>query len=125
TVFAERVPLPTTMTSSDAGVSFHYNLPSNYGDVHVGVYNGESYQKVEVNDQKAFEFRGTVRPFATSLPALRGLRAHLVYYNDHYAADDERRRVMGNVTCEHQYLNAGFEYLGAKAQTLATAAHAP
>jgi len=122
TVFAERIPLPTTMTSSDAGASFHYNFPSNYGDIHVGVYNGENYQKVEVNDQKAFEFRGTVRPFATGLSVLRGLRAHLVYYNDHYAGDDERRRVMGNVTFEHQYLNAGFDYLGAKDQTLATAA---
>ena len=122
TVFAERVPLPTTMTSSDAGASFHYNFPSNYGDVHVGVYNGENYQKVEVNDQKALEFRGTVRPFATSLPVLRGLRAHLVYYNDHYAGNDERKRVMGNVTFEHQYLNAGFDYLNAKDQTLATAA---
>src|SRR6185295_7502053 len=59
TTFAERVPLPTTMTSSDAGVSFHYNLPSNYGDFHAGIYNGENYQRVEVNDQKAFEFRGT------------------------------------------------------------------
>ena len=59
TVFAERVPLPTTMTSSDAGASFHYNFPSNYGDIHVGVYNGENYQRVEANDQKALEFRGT------------------------------------------------------------------
>ena len=67
-MFAERIPLPTAMTSADAGVSFHYNLPSNYGDIHVGVYNGENYQRVEVNDQKAFEFRGTVRPFARSLP---------------------------------------------------------
>jgi hypothetical protein len=125
TVFAERIPLPTTMTSSDAGASFHYNLPSNYGDFHVGVYNGENYQKVEVNNQKALEFRGTVRPFATSLPVLRGLRAHLVYYNDHYAGNDERKRVMGNVTFEHQYLNAGFDYLSAKDQTLATAADVP
>jgi hypothetical protein len=124
TVFAERIPLPTTMTSSDAGASFHYNFPSNYGDVHVGVYNGENYQRVEVNDQKAFEFRGTVRPFARSLPVLRGLRAHLVYYNDHYAASDERKRVMGNVTFEHQYVNAGFDYLSAKDQTLATATDA-
>ena len=123
TVFAERIPLPTTMTSSDAGASFHYNLPSNYGDVHVGGYNGENYQRVEINDQKAFEFRGTVRPFARSLPVLRGLRAHLVYYNDHYAGSDERRRVMGNVTFEHNYLNAGFDYLSAKDQTLATAAN--
>jgi hypothetical protein len=120
TVFPERIPLPTAMTSSDAGASFHYNVPSNYGDIHVGVYNGENYQRVEVNDQKALEFRGTVRPFATSLPVLRGLRAHLVYYNDHYASSDVRKRVMGNVTFEHQYLNAGFDYLSAKDQTLAT-----
>jgi hypothetical protein len=124
TVFAERIPLPTAMTSADAGASFHYNLPSNYGDFHVGIYNGENYQRVEVNDQKAFEFRGTVRPFATNLPVLRGLRAHLVYYNDHYAGSDERKRVMGNVTYEHNYLNAGFDYLSAKDQTLATAVDA-
>jgi hypothetical protein len=121
TVFAERIPLPTAMTSSDAGASFHYNLPSNYGDFHVGIYNGENYQRVETNNQKAFEFRGTLRPFATSLPVLRGLRGHLVYYNDHYNSSDERRRVMGNVTFEHQYLNAGFDYLSAKDQTLAIA----
>ena len=124
TVFAERIPLPTAMTSSDAGVAFHYNLPSNYGDFHVGVYNGENYQKVEVNNQKALEFRGTLRPFATSMPVLRGIRAHLVYYDDHYAGSDERKRVMGNLTFEHQYLNAGFDYLSAKDQTLATATDA-
>jgi hypothetical protein len=122
TVFAERVPLPTTMTSSDAGVSFHYNLPSNYGDVHVGVYNGENYQRVEVNDQKAIEFRGTIRPFATGMPVLRGLRGHVVYYSDHYAGGDERTRAMGNVTFEHKYVNAGFDYLNAEDKTLATAA---
>lgn len=122
TVFAERIPLLTTMTSSDAGVSFHYNLPSNYGDIHVGVYNGENYQKVEANSKKGLEFRGTIRPFATNAPVLRGLRAHLVYYNDNYAGSDERKRLMGNVTFEHQYLNAGFDYLSAKDQTLASAA---
>jgi Phosphate-selective porin O and P len=122
TTFAERLPLLTTMTSADAGVSFHYNLPSNYGDFHLGVYNGENYQRVEVNNEKAFEFRGTVRPFATQAPVLRGIRAHLVYYNDNYAAGDERKRVMGNLTFEHQYVNAEFDYLSAKDQTLATAA---
>jgi hypothetical protein len=123
TVFPERIPLPTTMTSSDAGVSFHYNIPSNYGDFHVGLYNGENYQKVEVNSQKAFEFRGTIRPFATSLPVLRGLRGHLVYYNDRYVDNGERKRAMGNVTFEHKFVNAGFDYLSAKDQTLPTAAN--
>ena len=123
TVFAERIPLPTTMTSADAGASFHYNFPSNFGDIHVGFFNGENYQRVETNDQKGFEFRGTVRPFAKAAPVLRGVRAHLVYYNDHYVSDAKRDRLMGNVTFEHQYLNAGFDYLNANDRTLAAAAN--
>ena len=121
TVFAERVPLPTTMTSSDAGASYHVNFPSNFGDLHVGVYNGENYQKVEPNNEKALEFRGTVRPFALGLPILRGIRGHLVYYHDHYQRHDERNRLMGNVTFEQKHVNAGFDYLRAEDQTLATA----
>jgi hypothetical protein len=117
TVFAERIPLPTVMKSADAGASFHYNIPSNYGDVHLGVYNGENYDKTDPNNQKALEFRGTLRPFATNAPVLRGVRAHLVYYDDHYVKNAERKRVMGNVTFEHQFLNAEFDYLSARDQT--------
>jgi hypothetical protein len=124
TTFAERLPLPTTMTSADAGVSFHYNFPANFGDIHVGLYNGENYQRAETNDQKGFEFRGTLRPFAKAAPVLRGLRGHLVYYNDHYVSDAKRDRLMGSVTFEHQYLNGGFDYLNANDQTLAAAANA-
>ena len=98
TVFAERVPLPTSLSSADAGVSFHYSLPSNYGDMHVGFYNGDNYQRTDLNDQKAFEFRGTVRPFATAMPVLRGLRAHLFYDTYHYVKNDERKRLLGAVT---------------------------
>ena len=112
TVFAERIPLPTTMTSSDAGVSFHYNLPSNYGDVHVGVYNGENYQKVEVNNQKASRV-------SRHAPAVRDEACRCCEAFGRISsttttttpASDERKRVMGNVTFEHQYLNAGFDYL--------------
>src|SRR3954466_205344 len=35
-MFAERGGF---LSSSDTGVSFHYSLPANYGDVHAGVYN--------------------------------------------------------------------------------------
>jgi Phosphate-selective porin O and P len=122
TVFAERVPLPTVMSSSDAGVSFHYNFPKNYGDFHIGVYNGENYQRVEVNDQKGTEMRGTLRPLAGFSPVFRGLRIHGVYYADNYVSDAERKRAMGNVTYEHKYVNFGFDYLDAKDQTLPTAA---
>jgi len=118
TVFSEREGF---LSSSDAGASFHYNLPSNYGDVHVGVYNGETYSKVEVNDQKALQVRATVRPFAASsaIP-LRGLRAHLFYDGDSYVKNAERKRLIGSVTFEHRYLNAGFDYLDAKDQTSIT-----
>jgi hypothetical protein len=117
TVFSEREAF---LSSSDAGASFHYNFPSNYGDFHVGVYNGETYSKLEVNDQKAIQLRGTVRPFATGPIVLRGLRAHLFYDGDSYVKDAERRRLIGSVTFEHQYLNAGFDYLNAKDQTSVT-----
>jgi hypothetical protein len=98
TVFAERVPLPTAMSSSDAGVSLHYNFPKSYGDFHIGIYNGENYQRTEVNDQKGIEMRGTLRPLPGGAPVLRGLRVHGVYYDDSYVSDAERRRAMGNVT---------------------------
>ena len=120
TTFAERIPLPTTMTSADAGVSFHYNFPSNYGDVHFGLYNGENYPRQEVNNEKGFEFRGTVRPLASQAPIFRGLRVHFVGYADNYVSDNERKRVLGGVTYEHKYLNTGFDYLSAKDQTLPT-----
>jgi hypothetical protein len=125
TVFAERVPLPTVMSSSDAGISFRYNFAQNYGDVHFGFYNGENYQRTETNNQKGFEFRGTARPFAAGMPVLRGLRAHLVYYNDAYVSDGERQRVMGNLTYEHKFLNAGFDYLDADDQALPTTLNIP
>jgi hypothetical protein len=118
TVFSEREGF---LSSSDAGASFHYNFPSNYGEVHVGLYNGETYGKVEVNDQKAVQVRGTVRPFArSSMLPLRGLRAHVFYDGDNYVMNAERTRFIGGVTFEHNYLNAGFDYLTSKDQTSVT-----
>src|SRR5205823_6999801 len=49
TTFTER---EGSLTSSDAGASFHLNFPSNYGEVHVGYYNGDGYSKVEANNQQ-------------------------------------------------------------------------
>src|SRR4029079_5063907 len=50
------------LSSSDTGASFHYKLPSNYGDIHAGVYNGETFTQPEVNGQKGWMIRGTARP---------------------------------------------------------------
>src|SRR6266508_2634753 len=71
TMFPERVGL---FSSADAGVSGHWNFPGNYGDVHAGFYNGENYNKAEVNNEKGFMIRGTERPFPLGGPELKGLR---------------------------------------------------
>src|SRR5213593_240984 len=81
TMFVEREGY---FASADAGASFHYQLPSNYGDVHVGVFNGENYNKAEVNNEKSFQIRGTLRPFANPATPelLHGLRGHVFYDAD-------------------------------------------
>ena len=117
TTFTEREGF---YNSADAGASFHYNLPSNYGDVHVGVYNGEGYTKTDPNDQKAVEIRGTLRPFATNAPILRGLRVTGFYFGDNYIKDAVRTRAVGQVTFESTYLNAGFDAITTHDQTSIT-----
>jgi hypothetical protein len=118
TVFSEREGY---LSSSDAGASFHYSLPSELGDLHVGVYNGENYNHIEVNGQKAFQLRGTIRPFAPSGSALRGLRLHGFIDADSYARPADRRRVDVSATFEHPRLNAGVEYLNTSDQTSSAA----
>jgi hypothetical protein len=107
TVFVEREGF---LTSSDAGVSFHTAFPNNYGDFHVGIYNGDGYSKLEPNDQKALQIRGTVRPLPMH-PVLRGWRVTGFYDADNYVANAERKRAILNTTFEHQLVNVGFDYL--------------
>jgi hypothetical protein len=119
TMFPEREGY---FASADGGASFHYQLPSNYGDVHVGVFNGENYNRVEPNDQKALMVRATVRPFANpSSPAvLRGLRGTIFYDGDNYVKNGPRNRFIGGLTFEHKYVNAAFEYLDTTDRTSIT-----
>jgi hypothetical protein len=113
TMFAEREGPGGSgnfISSSDAGVSFHTAFPQNYGDMHVGIYNGEFYSKAEANDQKAVQIRGTFRP-APMHPVLRGLRITGFYVADNYVANAERTRAMVAPTFEHKYVTLGLEYL--------------
>lgn len=113
------------LTSSDYGVSAHYNLPSNYGDLHVGVYDGEGYGSLAdangANDQKAFQARFTLRP-APAVSVLKGLRLAVFYDGDNFVKDSKKQRYLLNATFEHPYVNAGFEWIDAKNQTTPTAA---
>ena len=117
TTFTEREGF---YNSADAGVSFHTNFPKNYGEIHAGYYNGDGYARPEADDQHAFDIRGTVRPFAQAKPVLRGLRLTGYYVGDNYVKNAERTRVVGQVTYEHQYVNAGFDAIDAHDQTSVT-----
>jgi hypothetical protein len=113
TVFVEREGY---LTSSDAGASFHTNLPQNYGEIHAGFYNGEGYSRVETNNEKAFQIRGTVRPLPMD-PIARGLRITAFWDEDHYIKNGPKRRAFVMTTFEHPHLNAGFDYLDATDDT--------
>lgn len=110
------------LSSSDTGVSFHTNFPGNYGDLHAGIYNGDTYSKFEVNDRKGFMIRGTVRPLPMSR-TLRGLRVSGFYDADAPVKGGERRRAVADVSFEHKYAHAGFIYLDARDRSLPTAAN--
>jgi hypothetical protein len=117
TLFTEREGY---FASADAGATFHYDLPSNYGDIHVGVYNGENYNRAEVNDQKALMVRVAVRPLERSGTIWRGIRTSLFYDADHYVKNAERNRLIAGLHFEHKFVNAGWEYIDAHDQTSVT-----
>ncbi len=104
------------LTSSDLGISGHYNLPENYGDIHLGVYNGEGYSKAEANDQKGFQVRASLRPLP-GVAIAKGWRITGYYNADHVAQDQKRNRWLVDTTFEHPNLNAGFTYLEATNQS--------
>jgi hypothetical protein len=118
TIFPERVGL---LSSSDVGLSLHYNLPNNYGDTHFGYYNGDTYSHAEANDQKAFQIRGTLRPLPHG-GAFKGWRVTVFYDHDSPVENGKRDRFIANTTFEHPYVHAGFDYLTAKDQLGATKA---
>ncbi|GAC1436681.1 MAG: hypothetical protein NVSMB68_08710 [Thermoanaerobaculia bacterium] len=115
-VFAERIGY---LTSSDAGLSGHYALPSNFGDLHAGFYNGEGYTRAEANNEKAFQIRGTLRPLPMA-GVWKGLRVTGFYDDDHVVQRAKRQRAFGQVTFEHPWFNTGFEVARATDQPSVT-----
>jgi hypothetical protein len=118
TIFVERAGY---ITSSDAGLSGHYNLPNNYGDIHGGYYNGEGYSKAEANDQKAFQIRGTLRPLPLG-GIWKGLRLTGFIDNDYVVKDAKRERFFEQVTFEHPLGNIGLEVAQGKDRSSAKVA---
>jgi hypothetical protein len=113
TTFTEREGL---YNSADGGASMFYKFPSNFGEIHAGVYNGEGYTKLDPNDQKAIEIRGTARPFVKSAPQLRGISLTGFYFGDNYIRNSERTRAVAQATYQSNYINAGWDYVTAHDQ---------
>jgi hypothetical protein len=107
TTFTEREGY---LASSDLGVTFRTAFPKNYGDVHVGFYNGEGYTKPEVNNKKAFMARVGFRPLPGH-PLLKTWRLQGFWIRDSYMEDAPRNRSMFNTTFEHPCVNIGFDYI--------------
>jgi hypothetical protein len=107
TVFYEREGYGS---SADIGATFRMAFPNNYGDVHVGFYNGEGYAKPEVNNKKAFMARVGFRPLPRHT-ILKGWRLQAFWTNDNYMENAPRDRKVFNTIFEHPYLNLGFDYI--------------
>lgn len=107
------------VSSSDAGLSGHYNFAGNYGDLHAGFYNGETYTRADPNNEKAFQVRATVRPLPLG-GIWKGLRVTGFLDDDHVVERARRQRAFGQVTFEHPLANAGLELVRAKDQPSAT-----
>jgi hypothetical protein len=105
-------------SSADVGAAFRYTLPRNVGDIQTGFFNGENYNRAELNDQKAFMIRGTVQPLPIH-PLLRGLRFTGFLNKDAYVKNADRTRAMFAATFEHPWVNAAFEYQATTDQTSA------
>jgi hypothetical protein len=113
TVFTERAGY---MSSADLGVTFRTTFPNNYGDVHLGFYNGEGYSKPEVNNQKAFMARVGFRPLPRQ-KFLKGWRLQGFWTRDNYMENAPRNRSVFNTTFEHPYLNMGYDYIATADKT--------
>ncbi len=103
------------LSSSDLGLSGHYNFPGNFGDVQLGYFNGEGYGHTEINNQKSFQMRVSVRP-APGVAGVKGLRINGFFDTDHYVSSDKRQRFLVGATYESTYVNAGGYFLDAKDQ---------
>ena len=107
------------VTSSDAGLSGHYNFAGNYGDLHAGFYNGEGYTRADPNNEKAFQVRASVRPLPLE-GIWKGLRLTGFFDDDHVVERAKRQRAFGQVTFEHPMANAGLEVIRTKDQASVT-----
>jgi hypothetical protein len=110
TMFTEREGI--IPGSADFGAGYFTPLPGKYGEIQVGVYNGEGYTQTEANKYKSFQGRLTIRPFPNAR-VIRGLRFSGFHELGWYAAGHPRRHAVVMASFEHTNVVATAEWLSA------------
>ena len=116
-VFSEREPV--IPGSGDAGVSYFTPLPGNFGETHVGVFNGEGFGNVEINKHKSAQGRLTIRPFP-SRGLANGFRVTGFLTAGWYAPDRPRHVGIAMASYEHRHVAATLQRLVATDHPLTT-----
>ncbi len=112
-MFAEREGI--VPGSADFGAGYFAPLPAGYGEINVGVYNGEGYANAEANKFKSVQGRATVRPFPNAAVA-KGLRLSGFYDYGSYAADHPRRHGILMGSFEHRHFVGTAQWLAGSEQ---------
>ena len=108
TMFSEREAV--IPSSGDFGIGYFAPLPGGYGEINVGVYNGEGSARGEANKFKSFQGRGTIRPFPNA-PLAKGLRLSAFYDLGSYSADHPRRHGIVMASFDHTHLVGTVQWL--------------
>ena len=98
--------------SGDFGVGYFAPLGGGYGEINVGVYNGEGFTRAEANKLKSFQGRVTIRPFPNGAIA-KGLRLSGFYDLGWYATDRPRRHGIVMASFEHPKFVGTAQWLAA------------
>lgn len=98
--------------SGDFGVGYFTPFPNNYGEIELGVYNGEGFTQPDINKYKSFQARVTVRPFPQHAIA-KGFRLNGFYDLGSYASDQPRRHAIVMGSYEHDKVVATAQWLTA------------
>ena len=99
-MFAEREGI--IPGSSDFGVGLLARAPNNYGEINVGVYNGEGFTRAETDKRKSIQARVTIRPMPQAKLA-SGLRISAFFDHGWTGKDRPKRHGIVMASYEHPH----------------------
>ncbi len=120
-MFAEREGIIPGL--SDFGVGYLSRFPGNYGEINVGVYNGEGFARGEMDKRKSVQVRATIRPLPKG-GVVSGLRFSGFHDAGSFGEDRPRRHGIGMVSYEHPHFVGTAEWLAGTRRPAPLAANA-